>query len=247
MSVKVKDYFDLHTHRHKYHRMPHYYDATMNYLKKLEPAKRKKILDFGCGDGYFIKKMIENGLEGEFYGSDLSPSMINLAKKEFRDKDVNLFVADGFKLPLKIDTNFDIIHIDGVLHHIIGKTRQESIAKVEKIIDKLTKTLSENGSLIVEEVDFVSYIFPSITSIFVFYFLKLFNFFNMDLSKISDEIRPGLEVNFFNDQQLKKLLEKYGNVQQIRKKMKKMKWKRLFLLKEQGNISYVVRIKPFVQ
>jgi len=243
----VKDYFDSHSHSHKYHRMPHYYDATMNYLKKLEPSKRKKSLDFGCGDGFFIKKMIENGFEGECYGSDISRSMINFAKEEFRDKNVNLFVADGFNLPLKTDTNFDIIHIDGVLHHIIGKTRKESITKAEQIIEKLTKILAKNGSLIVEEINFISYLFPSISSNLVFYFLKLFNFLKMDLSKIANEIQPGLEVNFFNEQQLRKLLEKYGTVQQIRKKMKKMKWKRLFLLKEQGNISYVVRIKPFVQ
>ncbi len=204
-----------------------------------------KIFDFGCGDGFFIKKMIDDGIEAEFFGSDLSTSMINLSKEKFRNEDVNLFVADGFMLPFSAKTKFDIIHVDAVLHHIIGKTRRESIVKVEKILEKLGKALSENGRIIVEEFNFTSYFIPSISSFIVFYFLKLFNFLKLDLSKIYDEFQPGLEVNFFNDKQLKKLLEKYGEVEQIRKIRKKsLIWKRLFLLKEQGTISYSVRIKP---
>jgi len=192
--------------------------------------------------------MIEGGVEGEFFGSDLSLAMVHLAKEKFQNEDVNLIVADGFMLPLKTGTKFDIIHVDAVLHHLIGKTRKESIRKVEKILDKLGKTLSENGFLIVEEFNFVSYLFPSISSTFVFYCLKLLNFFHLDLSKISNEIQPGLEVNFFNDKQLKKLLEKYGTVQQIRiKRNKSLMWKRLFLLKEQGPMAYSIRIKPSVK
>ena len=248
MQMSVKDYFDQQSHHHAYHKKPGHYDPITNYLKKLEPKKRKKILDFGCGDGFFIKKMIETGVNGEFFGSDISLSMLKIAKKQIPKKDVYLFVADGFKLPLKEGTNFDVIHIDAVLHHLIGKTRKQSIVKVEKIIEKLGTILSDNGIIIVEEFNFVSYFIPSISSFFLFYALKFLNFLNIDLSKISDEIKPGLEVNFFNDIQLKKLLEKYGTVQQLRKKMvKRLKWKHLFLLKEQGHISYAVKIKPFTQ
>ena len=117
--------------------------------------------------------------------------MVNLAKEEFPNKDVGLFVADGFKLPLRENTKFDIIHIDGVLHHLIGKTRKESFTKVEKILNILGKALSNNGVLIVGEFNFVSYLFPSFTSFFVFYCLKLINFFNLDISKFSDEVKPG--------------------------------------------------------
>jgi len=243
MKMSVKDYFDKYSHHHAYHKKPNHYEAILKYLKNLEPTKTKKIFDFGCGDGFFIQKMKENGIKGEFYGSDLSKSMIYLAKKKFPNRDVNLFVADGFNLPLLQGTCFDIIHVDAVLHHLIGKTRKESLAMVETIIDKLGKTLSKNGILIVEEFNFVSYFSPSITSILVFYGLKILNFLKLDLSKFSDEIKPGLEVNFFNDLQLKKILEKYGNVQQLRKKsVKNLKWKHLFLLKEQGHISYSVNM-----
>jgi len=243
--MSVKNYFDQHAHNHQYHRVPHYYEPIINYLKKLEPTNRKKILDFGCGDGFFIKKMIEAGIKGEFFGTDLSSSMIKLAKEKIQDKDVCLFLADGYNLPLRTGVKFDIIHIDGVLHHIIGKTRKDSITKVEKIIINLGERLSENGILLIEEFDFISYIIPSITSFFLFYCLKLINLFNLDLSKISSEFQPGLEVNFFNDAQLKKILEKFGTVQQIRKKThKSLSWKHLLLLKEQGTITYSVRIQP---
>jgi len=241
--MSVKNYFDLHSHHHAYHKQPGHYEPIMNYLKNFQPNKRKKILDFGCGDGFFIETMIKSGINGKFYGLDLSTSMISLANKKFPNNEADLFIADGFMLPLKEDFKLDIIHIDAVLHHIIENTRKKSLLKVEKIIDQLVKKLSENGILIVEEMNYVSYVFPSLTAFCIFYGLKFLNFFKIDLGKLSTEIKLGLEVNFFYDKQLKKFLEKYGNVEQIRKKViKSSKRKHLLLLKEQGPVAFAVRI-----
>jgi len=241
--LSVKSFFDTHSHHHAYHKDPTFYDPIVNYLKKTELGGRLRILDLGCGDGKFIKSMIAGGVKGEFYGADISFSMINLAKEDLRDKGAELLVADGFKLPIKAGFEFDIIHIDAILHHLIGKTRGKSIQQVHRILDILVKSLSENGALLVEEFNFVSYCIPSITSFMLFYGLKLLNFLHLDVRKVTNEIQPGLEVNFFYDKQLQKLFEKYGSVQIIRKKRHKVsRWKHLFLLKETGNISYLVRL-----
>jgi len=240
--MSVKNYFDHHSHHIAYHNDPKVYQPIMSYLKEIDSSVMKKILDFGCGDGHFIKYMIENGFKAEFYGSDISFSMINLAKKKLQNHQVELFIADGFKMPLKSGSKFDIIHVDMILHHLIGKTRSESIQLVHRMLGILMNMLSEKGILIIEEHISASYFIPSLAPIIVFYGLKLINFLRLDVSKIANEIQPGLEVNFFHEGQLKKILEKYGRVQRIRKKtVKPPRLRRVLLVKEVGVMSFVVK------
>jgi len=241
--MSVKNYFDIHSHHSAYHKDPSFYEPILNHFKKVESAGRIRVLDIGCGDGRFIKYMIEGGVKGEFYGIDLSFGMIGTARENLQGKGVELLIADGFNMPVKSGTEFDTIHIDMVLHHLIGKTRSKSIRLVHRMLGILTKMLPENGTLIIEEITYLSYFIPSITSFVIFYGLKLLNFLHLDFSKITRQIQPRLEVNFFYDRQLEKILEKYGTVQKIRAEPKKVSiGKRLLFLRELNYLSYVVKI-----
>ena len=110
------------------------------------------------------------------------------------------------------------------------------------MLNLLIDRLSDNGILVIEEMHYVSYIIANITSSVIFYGLKLLNFLHLDVSRIINEIQPGLEVNFLYDREIEKLLEPYGIVRLI----KKEPWKKIpklykfFLLKEAGHISYMV-------
>lgn len=171
--------------------------------------------------------------------------MIKMAKNGLDFSRVEFLVADGFKMPLKPEAKFDLIHIDSVLHHLIGKTRAESVRLMDLFCKQLRDRLSENGSLIVEEVYYASHLFPQITSCMIFYGLKLINFLHLDVSKIMRELLPGLEVNFLHHKQIEELFEQYGTIQLI----KQTPWQvprlyRLLLLKDLGHISYVVTALP---
>jgi hypothetical protein len=68
----------------------------------------------------------------------------------------------------------------------------------------------------------------------------------LDISRIMNEIKPGLEVNFFYDRQLFDMLQTYGTVDVIRKtKGKVLHLQRLLILKEVGMISYMVTSQNF--
>lgn len=240
---KIKSYFDNHNHHHAYHRDPSFYLSIISHIQKIESGNRIKILDVGCGDGSFIKGTIMTGIDAFFVGTDVSYNMINMAKNNLDYKRVELFVADAFKLPIKSEIKFDLIHIDSVLHHLIGNTRSQSIALVNLMLNLLRDRLSDNGVLVIEEMYYVSYIIANITSSVIFYGLKLLNFLHFDVSRIINEIQPCLEVNFLYNREIEKLLEPYGIVRLI----KKEPWKKIpklykfFLLKEAGHISYMVR------
>jgi 2-polyprenyl-3-methyl-5-hydroxy-6-metoxy-1,4-benzoquinol methylase len=197
-------------------------------------------LDIGCGDGPFIKSLFTNGVDADIIGLDISINMIKLAKKTL-DSRAQLLTADAFKLPLRPGVKFDLIHLDSVLHHIISKTRSKSLQLVDSFCKQLTDRLSKNGSMVVEEVYYASYLSPQITSFIIFYGLKFLNILHLDVSKLVEELLPGLEVNFLHQDQIERLLAWYGTVQLV----KKTSWHvprlyRFLLLKELGHVCYTL-------
>jgi SAM-dependent methyltransferase len=202
------------------------------------------ILDVGCGDGRFIRSLIEADIKAMFFATDITHQMIEIAKDELPDnvdRDVQLFVADAFRLPMQSDVRFKIIHMDSVLHHLIGNTRAKSKILIQKLVEVLVNKLTYDGCLIIEEFYYISSLFPTLTSFLVFYGLKMINFLKLDLSNYSREIRPGLEVNFLTPNQVKEVLTLYGRTILLQKKPTEIpKSYRAFLLKECGFITHVL-------
>ncbi len=237
----VKSFFDKNAHKHAYHHDPIIYSSIINHIKKNQNKNMLKILDFGCGDGAFIKCLLNDGIDATFFGTDVSHIMINMAKQNISNSKVELFVADGFKLPLKPEVKFDLIHADSVLHHIIGNTRKKSKRLVKELLKELSNRLDENGCLVIEELYYDSYLFPNLTSSLIFYGLKLINFIRLDINKILKEFSRGLEVNFFCNEELSDLLKKYGEPHIIKCTPAKIpRLYKLFFLKKLGNVSYII-------
>ncbi|HYG00754.1 MAG TPA: class I SAM-dependent methyltransferase [Candidatus Saccharimonadales bacterium] len=238
----VKSYFDKHAHQHVYHNDPEIYKFILDFLNtKILEGKTMNILDVGCGDGSFIQSILKSKINAQFIGTDVSQSMIKLANQNIRSSNVQLFVADGFSLPLNQDAKFDLIHLDSVLHHLIASTRNKSKHLSNRLLRILIDKLKEDGSLIVEEVYYNSYLYDQTSSILVFYGLKFFNALHLNPDRIIKEFHRGLEVRFFSEKEISRLLATYGTPILI----KKIPWRipalyKLFLVKETGHISLKV-------
>jgi hypothetical protein len=237
----VKSFFDKNAHNHAYHHDPAIYYSIIKHIQKNHNNDLLKILDFGCGDGAFIKCLLNDGIKANYFGTDISHTMINMARQNISNPNVELFVADGFELPLNPEVKFDLIHADSVLHHIIGTTKTKSNQLVKRLIEQLLNRLNKHGSLVIDELYYDSYIFPEITSVLIFYGLKLFNFVHLDINKFLKEYSMGLEVNFFCNRDLKNLLSKYGEPKLIKCTPAKVPLSyKMFFLKKLGNISYII-------
>ena len=75
-------------------------------LARLETAKT--ILDIGCGEGFYSRKLQESQSEKTFYAFDISKDSVQIAAKSEPNWAVNWFVGDLARLPIK-DASMDIL------------------------------------------------------------------------------------------------------------------------------------------
>ena len=75
-------------------------------LARLETAKT--ILDIGCGEGFYSRKLQESHSEKTFYAFDISKDSVQIAAKSEPNWSVNWFVGDLARLPIK-DASMDIL------------------------------------------------------------------------------------------------------------------------------------------
>ena len=78
-----------------------------------------KVLEIGCGTGFFLLNLMQAGVVGEGWVTDISPGMVEVAKRNAKELgyDVHGEVADAETLPFG-DATFDLVVGHAVLHHI---------------------------------------------------------------------------------------------------------------------------------
>lgn len=88
--------------------------SCKDVAERLRNVTYDSILDVGCGTGYLID-LLQKQKEAEYYGLDLSPEMLKMAKAKFDDK-VTLTEGCADKLPYADDT-FDVVTCIQSFHH----------------------------------------------------------------------------------------------------------------------------------
>ncbi|KKQ27326.1 MAG: hypothetical protein A3H17_04220 [Candidatus Levybacteria bacterium RIFCSPLOWO2_12_FULL_37_14] len=89
-----------------------FYSSLISLIK---PLKAESILDAGCGEGFTINKLKENGIGKKIEGMEYSKEAISFGKKLFP----HLTIKQGsvYDLPYK-DNSFDLIICTEVLEHL---------------------------------------------------------------------------------------------------------------------------------
>ena len=81
-------------------------DAVSDLLANSKNAKT--ILDIGCGEGFYSRKLQERHPDKTFYAFDISKDSVQIATKSEPNWAVNWFVGDLARLPIK-DASMDIL------------------------------------------------------------------------------------------------------------------------------------------
>ena len=114
----------------------------------LEAAPGERILDVGCGPGFYLAELIEQvGPTGSLVGIDASPHTLALARHRTQGHDnVELHLADATALPVP-DAAVDAAFSVQVL---------EYVADVDAALAELQRVLRPGGRLVVWDVDWAT-------------------------------------------------------------------------------------------
>ena len=87
-----------------------FYQAILEVVSDLlsNSKNAKTILDIGCGEGFYSRKLQENHPDKTFYAFDISKDSVQIAAKSEPNWAVNWFVGDLARLPIK-DASMDIL------------------------------------------------------------------------------------------------------------------------------------------
>jgi len=169
------------------------YDKKVRKMISLINGKPKKILDLGCGDGWF-GEMLKKKYHARVHGVDISDKTLRIAKKRgLITKKIDL--SKG-KWPYKSNT-FDLIIGGDVIEHLYD---------TEFFVKECNRILKKGGQLILSTPNFNSYhnrvlILFGQPPLFIDFAptIKPYKFF-----KVTGHVRA------FNKKTMKKLLEKYN-------------------------------------
>ena len=87
-----------------------FYQVILEAISDLLAARpsAKTVLDIGCGEGFYSRKLQERHSDKTFYAFDISKDSVQVAAKSETNWAVNWFVGDLARLPIK-DASMDIL------------------------------------------------------------------------------------------------------------------------------------------
>lgn len=109
----------------------------------------RSVYDIGCGNGQFVLLLAEFTDVFDLKGIEISDRLVNnaryLSEVKLPNKKINFAKFDGFNIPEDI-TNFDLIYLVDVLHHIPKNLRYG-------FINNLYNSMRVGSKLIVKDIN----------------------------------------------------------------------------------------------
>ncbi len=118
-----------------------FYDAPYLTVEKLVPQKGK-IIDLGCGEGFFSNFIAVNSHKRNVLGIELDRDRVSVANRGLKNVKFVQGDALSFKLP-----KCDCIILFHLMHHLPSYDSQEYL------LEKCSKALRKSGKLMIIEID----------------------------------------------------------------------------------------------
>ena len=146
-------------------------------FKLVGSPKNKIFYDIGCGNGYIARKLVKAGAQ-EVWASDISPTLISLAKNKYKSINIKYLVQDGSDFKKLPTTYFDIVIMNMTIHYIYN---------LNKLFRNIYKILKPAGRLI-------------FTSDHPFHSL-----YYLDIGKIKDAKEVIIDARRYNEEHITKV------------------------------------------
>lgn len=117
------------------------YVIRLALLKLIPTVRGKKILELGCGNGFWLRLLSKKG--AICTGIDKSKNQIEAARKE--NKKINYYIMDAQHLTFRANT-FDIVFLEKVLLEI------PKLNIIKKIIKEAYRVTKKGGTILVSDL-----------------------------------------------------------------------------------------------
>ncbi|WP_298419117.1 class I SAM-dependent methyltransferase [uncultured Kordia sp.] len=92
--------------------------STERFIQYIsDKNKSLKILDIGCGNGWFSNKIAKISETIQIIGLDINREELEQAARIFKTKNLYFVYADIFKVSTKLEAQFDIITLNGAIQY----------------------------------------------------------------------------------------------------------------------------------
>lgn len=108
-----------------------------NLLRLLNLKDKEHLLDLGCGQGFFIEKIIEKHPAVKIHGIDLAPKLLKIAEEKFsQNKNIVLTHTDAANISNIKDKSIDKVYSVLAL---------QNMNDVDAVMKELSRVLSRSG------------------------------------------------------------------------------------------------------
>lgn len=108
-------------------------------IKELDPQDGDRIVDLGCGTGYYLFLLSNLGIRLSLTGFDYDERAINEARGSIYGKDIKFITGNLHKVPFQ-DKSFDKAVMSEVLEHVEND---------EKVLQEVYRILKPDGVLVI--------------------------------------------------------------------------------------------------
>ena len=152
---RVQAHFDRHVSLYRDKELECYRNLSIERIDLLkrsiqcESTAPLRMLDIGCGGGFFIDLFLDSFPKATAVGVDVSAGMLRENTPSARK---HLLQRDALHLPEGLGT-FDVINVDTLMHHLIRRSSYAgTIQQIQQFLQSLHRWLSPVGVVIIREI-----------------------------------------------------------------------------------------------
>lgn len=102
-------------------------------IEEINPQRDEKILDLGCGTGYYLFLLSSLPVNLNLFGLDHDGKALDEARKFLKDRKIKYILGDSHVLPFK-DNTFDKIVASEVLEHL--ENDSQALCEIFRVLKK---------------------------------------------------------------------------------------------------------------
>jgi SAM-dependent methyltransferase len=152
---RIQEHFSKHAELYVDKTLACYEQASLQRLAALatvtgfDSMSSFRLLDVGCGGGFFLDLFLQLFAGATACGVDFCPEMLQANTSSNRK-----MVKQGNALDVPEDCgDFEVINIDTVLHHLVrGRSYEQTLGQIEKCLTHLQSRLMPGGVLCIREI-----------------------------------------------------------------------------------------------